>query len=271
MRRFFFVLLLLLVIFSPAALLAAEGVGRVTGRVDCSAVPGCSGIAALWSADGAIPDPRKYTRIPGPVAQVQSDGVFELSAPAGDYYVGVFLRNSSGPLMGPPRIGDRIFLTPNPAGEPSRVTLQADAIVDAGVHDKAWVFAGLTEPSATAISGQVVDIDGRPVAGLLVFAFSDREVSASPLTVSERTDADGAFLLPLAEAGSVYLRARKDYRGGRPEPGDYVGVFGGAVPAALIVAEGVTISDMKIVARKVPSIMQLQNPPANSRPKIELR
>ncbi|HEY5673700.1 MAG TPA: carboxypeptidase-like regulatory domain-containing protein [Malonomonas sp.] len=271
MLRVIFVVGLLLLICGHGEVVASDQIGRVVGRVDCSSLPSCSGVAALWSVDGAIPDPRKYTRIPGPVAQVQSDGVFELSGPAGDYYVGVFLRNSPGPLMGPPRVGDLIFLTPNPAGEPSRVTLKAGETTDAGVHDKAWVFAGLTDPSATAISGQVVDIDGRPVAGLLVFAFSDREVSASPLSVSERTEADGSFFLPLAEAGSVYLRTRKDYQGGRPEPGDYVGVFGGTVPAALVVAEGVTISDMKIVARKLPSLLQMQNAPVNSRPKIELR
>ena len=173
--------------------------------------------------------------------------------------------------MGPPRGGDLIFLTPNPAGEAQRVTLQSGELVDTGSHEKSWVYAGLTDPSSTAVSGRVVDVDGQPLSGLLVFAFADREVSAVPLTVSERTDANGEFFLPLSKPGTVYLRTRQSYRGGRPEPGDYVGVFGGSVPAPLRLAEGVTISGMKIVAIKVPDLMKMRNSPNTTRPQIESR
>lgn len=248
-----------------------QGSGQVSGRIDCAGMNACRGIAVLWNADGAVPDPRKYTRIPIAVMPFQDDGHFKLTAAAGDYYLGAFLRRSGGPLMGPPRGGDLIFLTPNPAGEAQRVTLQSGELVDTGSHEKSWVYAGLTDPSSTAVSGRVVDVDGQPLSGLLVFAFADREVSAVPLTVSERTDANGEFFLPLSKPGTVYLRTRQSYRGGRPEPGDYVGVFGGSVPAPLRLAEGVTISGMKIVAIKVPDLMKMRNSPNTTRPQIESR
>jgi len=263
-----------LLLILPALLLiqgmaSADSLGRVTGRVDCQNHPGCPGIAVLWKKDSAaIPDPRRFTLPPGIVSPLQADGVFALAAPPGDYYVGAFLRKSPGPMMGPPRIGDLIFLTPNPAGEPQKVRVVAEQTADAGIHGDAWIFAGLTDPAQTGIAGQILDTTDQPVSGLLVFAFADAELSAEPVAVSTRSDEEGHFHLPLAKPGTLYLRARKNYRGGQPNPGEYVGVFGGAVPRPLLIAAEQLIAGLRIKVRKIPEIMQLKNAPATSRPQL---
>ena len=248
---------------------AADDLGRVSGRIDCRETPGCPGIAVLWEKTaGAVPDPRRYTVPPGVVSPLQVDGGFELEAPPGDYYVGAFLRKSPGPKMGPPRPGDLIYLTPNPAGEAQEVTVIAGRTADAGTHREAWSFNGMTDPAETGIVGQIIDMNSQPVAGLLVFAFADAELSSSPQAVSTRTDADGQFILPLATPGIVYLRVRKNYQGGQPLPGDYIGVFGGAVPKALSVTEGRRIKGVRIQVLQLPELMNNKNPSGNSRPKF---
>ncbi len=262
-------LLFSVLLLQPLHSFASEVPGRVTGRIDCQGLADCRGIAVLWEYDPeAVPDPRRYTLIPGSVSPLQSDGVFDLTAPPGDYYVGAFLRKSPGPLMGPPRPGDLVYLTPNPAGEAQRVRVVAGQVADAGIHSEAWEYKGLTDPAPTRVSGYLVDTQGDPVPGLLVFAFADPEVSTSPLAVSQRSDAQGRFEIPLAKPGTIFMRARKSLRGGRPEPGDYVGVFGGTVPQPLRIAENQHIEGMKILVRRIPDLMQMRNAPATARPRL---
>lgn len=249
--------------------LAAEDLGHVTGRIECHKTSDCSGIAVLWKKEpGVVPDPRRFTLPPAVVVPLQADGSFELEAPPGDYYVGAFLRKSSGPLMGPPRAGDLIYLTPDPAGEALEVTLAAGKTAATGNHREAWSFQGMTDPAETGISGQILDVNSQPVAGLLVFAFADADLSSSPQGVSTRSDTDGRFILPLPKPGSIYLRARKTYQGGQPQPGDYVGVFGGGAPKALSVSEGQRIGNIRIQVLKIPDQMKKRNASGTSRPKI---
>lgn len=263
---------LMLVLSSLTAALAESPakLGRVVGRIDCQGVSGCPGIAVLWPADDErIPDPRRFTLIPTSVTPLDTDGVFSLSAPPGDYFVGAILRRSAGGTMGPPRVGDLVFMTPDKAGGAVRVQVPAGGTVDIGNQGEPWTFGGMVDTPAMGVSGTILDEAGAPVSGLLVFAFADPEVTKAPLAVSARSDALGHFVLPLAKPGKIYLRARKQYRGGRPEPGDYIGVFGGDKPRPLLISAGHLITGMKIVVRKVPDSMQLKNPPASARPRFE--
>ncbi len=227
--------LFLLLLFSPFQSIAKDvPLGRVQGRIDCQGEAPCKGIAVLWRADDEqIPDPRKYTVIPVSVSPLKTDGVFELAAPAGEYFIGAILRKTPGPVMGPPRPGDLVFMTPDLEGKAVRVSLAANQLTDGGQHAAGWEFTGMNEQIEMGVSGQLVDLQGKPVAGLLVFAFADPEVTTSPLAVSARSGSDGRFQLPLATPGTIYLRARKTYRGGRPDPGDHVGVLGGNAPSPL--------------------------------------
>jgi hypothetical protein len=64
------------------------------------------------------------------------------------------------------------------------------------------------------------------------------------------------------------LRARKSYRGGQPNPGDYVGVFGGAVPRPLPVADKQFIKGLRINVLQIPELMKRKNAPNTTRPQI---
>jgi hypothetical protein len=269
MKRVFLLLSTLLLLSSGMALAEPE-TGRVRGRIDCQSSSDCLGVAALWSANGKIvPAPDRHLLIPVVVSALDTDGSFELIAPVGDYYVGAQLRKTPGPLFGSPRLGDRIYLIREQDDTGYRVRVAKDKVTDIGLHSDAWTFAGLTKLPKMGISGQVVDADNRPVAGLLVFAFADPGAATSPLAASWRTGEDGRFVLPLVKPGLVYVRGRKNYRGGQPEADDYVGAAVDNAPQAVTVEPGRMTTGVKVLVRKLPSVLRGKNAPDTARPKFD--
>lgn len=263
-----FLCLCLLSVVVDIVVAAEPPMGKVVGKFDCS--PGeCTGVAALWLADNnKVPAPDRYQLVPAVVSALQEDGSFELLAPAGDYFIGGQLRTSPGPLFGAPRLGDRIYLIGKQDESGHRVQVVAEQVVDIGLQKDFWVFNGLTQQPDMGISGRVVDLQRQPVEGLLVFAFADPGTSTTPLAISSRTGKDGRFQLPLVEAGPVYLRARKNYRGGQPQAEDYVGVSVDGKSTAVIVKDGQLVTGIEVQVRKLPGILTGKNAPDSARPQF---
>ncbi|GAM11247.1 hypothetical protein OR1_03558 [Geobacter sp. OR-1] len=76
----------------------------------------------------------------------------------------------------------------------------------------------------TAIEGGVLDLDGKPVEGVVVFAYLSPEAMGRPLFVSDRTDKKGEFLLRVHGSETFYLKVRGVIGGGAPENGEYMNV-----------------------------------------------
>ncbi len=236
--------------------MAEEATGSVVGCLTLAGDGPVTGVASLWdAASGRTPDPRRFIIIPTAVASLGQDGCFTLQARPGSYFVGAILRNTPGAAMGPPRAGDRVFMTPAPDGSAVRVEVSSGVTVDLGTRTDGWHYEGFSAEVETGVRGRVIDADGQPVGGLLVFAFADPEMSGAPLAVSDRTDAAGRFLLRLDRAGEVYLRVKENYGGGSPTPGGYVGVYGGETGLVVKVASGEVLERLEIVVIKVPEDM----------------
>lgn len=266
MNRLF---LLLGILFLYGTAFAAEPkVGRVVGQIECQKEE-CVGLAALWKADtGVVPAPDRHQLIPAVVSALEADGSFELVAPAGLYFAGAQFRKTPGPLFGAPRAGDQLYMIRPNDDQGYPVTITEDQVTDIGLHSDFWVFKGLTEKPLMGISGTVLDLDQQPVAGLLVFAFADPGANLAPLAVSGRTGDDGQFELPLTSSGQVYLRVRKNYRGGQPQAEDYVGVSSADSAKPISVDSGKITRGVKVLVRKLPSVLERKNAPNNSRPQL---
>ncbi|WP_432823617.1 carboxypeptidase-like regulatory domain-containing protein [Trichloromonas sp.] len=247
--------LLLSALLFPAQVVAADGdTGTIRGTVGGHGQTACRGVVSLWDgSDGRSPDPRRYLIIPFSAVNLAPSCAFELQAPAGSYYVGALLRKTPGPELGPPRPGDLVFMTPDPHGGVVRVELAAGQTIDIGNHAEGWRYEGMQADAPQGVSGTVRDMEGKPVAGVLVFAFADAEMTRSPLAVSARTDEEGRYLLRIDRPGQVYLRVKDDYGGGAPVDGGYVGVFGGAVPAVIEVSAAEMTAGRDIQVFKVPA------------------
>lgn len=247
-----------LLISAAAGAQEKKPAGKVEGRIVCG--DSCRGVASLWETSGPAPDPRRYIVIPVSVTSLKPDGSFVLSAPPGRYYVGAIVRSSSESRIGPPRPGDRVFMTPDPAGKFKAVEVRGGETLDIGVQGEGWIYEGFSKIEGPGISGRIVSVDGKPLPGLLVFAFRDPEMSGTPVAVSERTGADGSFLLRLPDPGTVYLRVMENYGGGRPADGGYMGVYGGGQPKPLTVEGEKTLKGITIDALRLPPMKNPEQP-----------
>lgn len=241
--------------------------GSVTGSLELPAGLECRGVASIWpGAGGRVPDPRRYLIIPFSAVPLSPTCEFEVVAPAGDYYLGALVRATPGPEIGPPREGDLVFMTPDRDDKSLRIELAAGKRIDVGRQDRFWVYAGMEELRPPGVTGRVRDAEGQPVAGVLVFAFADPELTREPLAVSARTGVDGRYALRLDHPAGIYLRVKDDYRGGAPLDGGHVGVYGGAAPVRVDVGAEKLISDLDIEVLRVPVGRTGKRDPATPRP-----
>jgi hypothetical protein len=228
--------------------------GAVKGRVAVAGdIGGLRGVAALWDvASGKVPDPRRYILVPAAVAPLSADGRFELKATPGEYYLGAIVRTTIGPVVGPPRPGDRVMMSPDAQGGSLKIEIEGGETLDVGLQQGGWIYEGFAPEADLALTGVVRDVDGKPVSGLLVFAFADAAMSTQPVAVSERTGGDGIYLLRLNRSRPVFLRARESYGGGPLAGGGYVGVYGGRDPRPVTPPEKGLMTGLDIQVLSLP-------------------
>ncbi|MGE4342700.1 MAG: hypothetical protein AB7F20_00215 [Geoalkalibacter sp.] len=252
--RLYFLLCLFFLLSLSATAAQQSPQGSVKGRV---AVDGesadISGVAALWDvASGKVPDPRRYIVVPAAVTPLSAEGHFELKATPGKYYLGAIVRKTAGPVVGPPRPGDRVMMSPDAQGGSLKVEIKEGETLDVGLQQAGWIYEGFAPEAELALTGVVRDVSGKPVSGLLVFAFADAAMSTQPVAVSDRTGEDGVYLLRLNGSRPVFLRARESYGGGPLAGGGYVGVYGGRDPQAVKPPEKGQVSGLDIEVLRLP-------------------
>jgi len=182
----------------------------------------------------------------GPMAEA---GQFGLQLPPGDYIL-VARQRQTGEETGPIREGDL-------KSDPVRITVEAGKPLQLNLL--AYVKQGNPKESLgetaqwkTGISGQILDAEGQPVAGVRVHVYQHVQMSERPKYVSAKTGPDGRYALALPEGGTFYLCARDKY-GGPPKVGDLYGRYdqGTVEPSAVIVTEGAVLEGVDITVHTV--------------------
>ncbi len=179
-----------------------------------------------------------------------SDGAFFIEELAEtDYYV-VVRKRASG-TSGPVERGD---LYGEAAVFPAKVKSGLESQMVIHVVEKTKTRAphlAQLEGDETAIKGVVLDMEGRPVAGVYVFAYRDRIVGHKmPDYLTRPTGEGGVFILPLGDGGLFYVGARQHY-GGSPRPGEPYGMYDGSPDHGIRVPEGQVVDGITITVRKV--------------------
>jgi hypothetical protein len=177
-----------------------------------------------------------------------ADGYFEIPLSAGTYYL-VVRKRSSGMMAGPLRAGDLFGYYPANPVEVQESQLLAVAIPVISVPDKVERYAA-TLFGNTSISGRILDSTGKPVAGAQAVLYEDPSMLNRPLFVSQKTSADGAFVLSFPDGGTYYLAAR-DTLGGTPAPGDLYGRYNGTPDHSIKITSGKTLSKIDITVEEV--------------------
>lgn len=180
-----------------------------------------------------------------------ADGYFRFDGlPESDYFL-VARSRQNGQRVGPVMAGDFFGVFPgNPltarSGQVQQVQLATVAkLKDAGESE---TFGRATGP---VLRGTVVDLDGKGVAGVHVFAYVDRVIGHQrPAAISTPTAADGAFVVNLPEPGTYYVGAREAY-GDSPAPGELFGMYEESADHGLTLEKGHNLENLQIVVEPV--------------------
>ncbi|UCG39528.1 MAG: carboxypeptidase regulatory-like domain-containing protein [bacterium] len=214
----------------------------VTGTVS---VPLAEARVYIYQEDDDIYGPARV--ISEPTSQ---GGGFTLSLRPGRY-VAVVRKRASGEAAGPVMIGDYrsepLAFEVREGQESVSLSLTATLKLS-GEKD----FPPRAAEQTTAITGTILDAEGRPVEGVRVHVYDHIQMSERPKYVSERTGADGRFFVPVRRGGTYYLAAR-DRFGGPPQLGDLFGRYdeGTVDPSGIVVRKGEVTEGITITVHKV--------------------
>jgi len=170
--------------------------------------------------------------------------------PESSYYL-VARKRAGGERVGPVREGDLLGVYPgNPlsvtAAFETRVRLETVAKLGSDSQHET-----LGRQTATVLRGTVVDARGEPLAGLHVFAYTDRVIGHQrPAALSAPTGPDGRFEVYFPAGGVYYVGAREGY-GDSPAPGERFGMFEGNADHALEFADGERREGVRIVVEEI--------------------
>lgn len=197
-------------------------------------------------ASGPPPSATKYWRVPTHAFPSDTEGKFRAVLPDGVYYLGA-IKRKSGDFLGPPQEGDYFYVSQDEKGNPKKLTVWGGSVLDLGTIIQTEPFSreSLAKKGITAIEGKVTDAQGTPVEGMRVFAYTSQVMFGRPLFVSDRTDADGKYLLRVSGSGKYYVRVRANYGGGPPAAGELMGVYKDGKPVAVkdrTVRKGINIT-----------------------------
>lgn len=171
-------------------------------------------------AKGPAPSHDKYWRVPDHAQTLNGDGSFSIELQEGLYCIGAVQRVRGTTRIGPPEDGDFLLLSLDDKGQPKKYQVKNGERLDAGTISGArQIKTPFLVVGKTAIEGVVQDDNGKPVEGVMAFAFLTPTIIGKPLYVSERSCKEGRFVLRVPEGGTYYIKIRDDFGGGPPRAG----------------------------------------------------
>lgn len=198
----------------------------------------------------AYVDPSKGLRGPGYAVSEPTggDGAFRLDLEPGTYFVGARLR-AAGWRTGSLDPGDLYGVLPElPLRVRAGQRVSADIeVVQVPSREQMARYQG----RFARLSGTVVDLQGRPLAGFRACLYDNPQMLDRPAAVSEPTGADGRFTLETSLSGVFHLGAR-EILGAPPRPGERVGFLRGGEGSGVRLEAGAAVEGLAVVVQVVP-------------------
>lgn len=215
--------------------------GSISGQVMVKdKVPMANGVVLLFVKElGPPPDPNYYWRIPDMIISTGKDGKFTVEVADGTYYMMAAQKSPDGEI-GPPKSSEFLYFHQDAAGNAKPIDVSGRR-VNLGVLKGGAIWTPemvQREKGITGVAGTVTDLDDKPVENAVIFAYLSPEAMGRPAFVSDRTDANGRFLLRVNDGGTYYLKVRSVLGGGAPESGEYTNVSKDFEPTPVVLTKG---------------------------------
>lgn len=172
-------------------------------------------------------------------------GHFRMRLPPGDYWL-LARKRAKGGRYGPIEIGDYFnYYYGNPVhienGQVRDIELETITRLSMLEEGPKLPFRG--------VRGTITGPDGRPVAGLHVFAYRRSGMTGTPDFFSSPSGPDGHFELPLPGTGPYYLLAREAF-GGPATTGELYGKYAGTANHSLTLSGADAVKEITIHVEK---------------------
>jgi len=179
------------------------------------------------------------------------NGVFRFDfLPEVEFYV-VARERAKGGAAGPLNDGDYFGFYPN---NPVHIKTNKLATIDIPLVSKAGEIGqedSLFRSTGTTVTGKIVDIEGKPVTGVYVFAYLEKVMAHKrPEFISKEVGADGVYTLNLPEGGTYYIGARSQY-GDTPALGEWYGRWEGTGDHSIKLNTGETLKAIDITVEQI--------------------
>lgn len=249
-----------------------DGAGTLFGKMMLKEKsPMANGMVLLYSqSQGPPPHPYKYWRIPDMIAATGADGGFSIDLPGGSYYLMIAQKSPDGEI-GPPSKDEFLYYHSDKAGNALPIVVEAGKKSDLGTLSGAFFWTAdkvEREKGVTSASGIVMDDAGKPVNGVVVFAYLFREATGRPAFVSDRTDKAGKFIIRFYDGGTYFLKVRGVIGGGRPRAGEYMNVTNEFEPTMISVKKDEKLKDVKLQVKMFTTPADQSSPAAGKDEKV---
>jgi len=194
--------------------------------------------------------PNAIARVPDNITLLDNNGRFNFELPPGTYRLSASKMPDSGP-MGPPLEGEPVYFKVDSSGAEVAFTVTSGKKTNAGVISTSRPMIR-NYKGKTLIQGQVIDASGSPVKGAVIYAYLDPGIVDKAYHVSEKTAADGKFVLSVNKGGAYYLRVRGEYGGGIPKEGEIIDITAPTALTPITVNNGETLSGVIIRVKLQP-------------------
>ncbi|MEW6087686.1 MAG: hypothetical protein AB1498_05225 [bacterium] len=199
-----------------------------------------------------------------------TNGYFEINLTPGKYYILAKKKKETNPKMfynvyhegasepagnivaGPLFEGDYICYYPNnpvTVTEQNFVNINLPAVTKISLDD----ISQTNYATPTRIEGIVIDMDGKPMAGIRVFASRHKMLmlmGGKPDFISNVTKEDGRYTINLTEDGVFYLGAR-DFIGRAPKTNEIFGYYFGTEDHSIVIKKNTVYKNIVIKAWKI--------------------
>lgn len=180
-----------------------------------------------------------------------ADGFFAFDDLTASNYFIVARKRQNEERVGPVLADDFLGIYPgNPlrVGSGQSLQLQIETVRKLKAERSSETITGLSGP---ILRGEIVDAEGQPVAGMHLFAYTERVIGHKrPAALSAPTMADGRFELSLPDIGTYYIGARQLY-GDSPAPGELFGMYEESADHGLVVESEQPVEKLRIVVEPI--------------------
>lgn len=274
-KRFFLMIIVVLLAIPVSSQAAIPGfkkyrMGTMEGQVFYNNEPVANALVSFFDeSEGLPPIDRLGGRIPEFLGRTDESGKFKVKLLAGQYYMGILVREDKS-ILGPPKEGEVYYFADDGEGRLRKLGIEDFKEIDVGRIDSSLPEVFPEKEDFFTVEGIVYQEEGgEPFEGAIVLG-KTTPTMRRPQYFSEQTGKDGKFLIKLPPDMTFYLVTRTGITGTKPDAGENIGKYGADsyTESSAITAQGIGSPPPGVAKKETPRIIADSIPVTGSKGEV---